>query len=235
MFFEIEGPALTTKVIRMLDERAIQEFEIPGILLMENAGLWAAFTALEILEWDLSKKVVVFCGKGNNGGDGFVLARHLHNRGVHVEVCLLGKAEEVRKGSDAEVNLRILRHMNMPFYEVVPPLDWGEFYDQFTDFSLAVDALLGTGLSGKVRSPYEEAISVLNAFPFPRLAIDIPSGLDGDTGKVLGCAVRADYTVTFGAKKVGFYREEGPEYVGEVILVDISWPREIIPKLEGLG
>ncbi|RME03851.1 MAG: NAD(P)H-hydrate epimerase [Planctomycetota bacterium] len=248
MFWRIEGPVLTRNAIRMLDRRAMEEFGISGLVLMENAGLWSAYTALEMLDWDFSKKVVVFCGKGNNGGDGFVLARHLYNRGIQVDVCLAEGRQRVVSESDAGVNLAILEKMGVTLHELGEEGDYSGWFDCFSDYSLVVDALLGTGFQGEVRSPYRELISLINAFPFSKLAIDIPSGLDADTGEVgwerdwqageerptrkeFGLAVRADITVTFGAKKVGFYKNDGPQYVGEVVLVDIGLPRQIIPDL----
>jgi len=217
--------SVTREQMRRLDELAIRDFAIPGLLLMENAGRGAAEQAGMIRQG--SEPVMILCGKGNNGGDGFVIARHLHNRRVPVEVYFVGNPDAIVAQSDAGINREILLRMGIP----VRPID--SLADCGTACSLIVDALLGTGLSGDVRSPVAGIIEQVNRRSSPVLAVDIPSGLDCNTGEVLGVAVRADRTVTFGLPKQGFHLAAGPAHTGEVVVVEISLPRELIEQEVG--
>ncbi len=182
--------------MRRLDEVAIREFAIPGILLMENAGRGAALAALGMRRSE--GPVVILCGKGNNGGDGFVIARHLHNHGVPVRVYFVGDLGSVGVDSDPGVNLEILRRMGIAVLPLVSLEVLEAARESWREPSLIVDALLGTGISGPVRSPIAEMIGALNGWGHAVLAVDTPSGLDCDTGEVLGVAVRATRTITFG-------------------------------------
>ncbi|MBI4615984.1 MAG: NAD(P)H-hydrate epimerase [Planctomycetes bacterium] len=215
----------TSDEMRRLDRMASEEYGIPSLLLMENAGRGAAEAILPLVL--PGSPVVVLAGKGNNGGDGFVIARHLHNRGLDVRVVLVARARDVEPVSDPGVNLEILRRMRIPFSEWTggspAPLDLA-----LAGAGLVVDALLGTGLSGEVRSPYREAILAVNHAGKPVVAVDVPSGLDADTGRVLGVAVRAVKTCTFGLSKRGFGLADGPAHCGEVVVIDISLPRELL-------
>lgn len=222
--------------MKELDRIAIEEYGIPGVVLMENAGMRAADSALRMLYGTSAhsldkKKVVVFCGKGNNGGDGFVVARHLINKGVGCNVYLTAAKADVR--SDARVNLNILLKMGRPVEEITgidsgPEEVKSKISRICSEADLIIDALLGTGISGRVTGPYETAIDLINNSRSPVLAIDTPSGLDVDSGNILGVCVRASRTVTFGLAKKGFYLNTGPEYTGELIIADISLPRDII-------
>ncbi len=207
----------TSDHMRRLDRLAESEYGIPTLLLMENAGRGAA-DAIESLLEGRDRPVAVVCGKGNNGGDGFVIARHLHNRGYPVVVHLVAEASAISPASDAGVNLSILAKMRVP----ILPLPIAP------DAQLVVDALLGTGLSGPVRPPFDAAIRAVNAHGAPVAAVDVPSGLDADDGRVLGVAVRAVLTATFGLVKRGLTTGEGPAHAGRVVLVDISIPRELL-------
>ncbi len=215
----------TCAEIRSLDERAEREFAIPTLLLMENAGRGATDALAPFLE--PGGVPVVVCGKGNNGGDGFVIARHLHNRGFSPRVFLLASRGSIDPATDPGVNLEILARMGVPVVEIdledLPVLETA-----LGGADLVIDALLGTGLAGSVRSPYAETIRAINRSGRPIVAVDTPSGLDADRGEVLGEAVQASRTVTFGLPKVGFERGEGPRYCGEVVLVDISIPRQLL-------
>jgi NAD(P)H-hydrate epimerase len=215
--------------MRELDRRAVEEFGIPSLLLMENAGRGAADVAVEMAR-PQDGGVLVFCGRGNNGGDGFVLARHLANRGYAVTCYYAGRTAEVAPGSDSGINLGIVRRMGIRVLEHAVEADRERMARDIAWASLLVDALLGTGLQGEVREPYSTLISFLNARRAPILAIDIPSGLDCDTGAILGKAVRARRTVTFGAPKIGFSRGQGPEVTGPVTVVDISIPRKLLEE-----
>ena len=210
----------TREEIRGLDRVAIDDYGMPGVILMENAGRGATECALEMVAGLEAPRVAVVCGRGNNGGDGFVIARHLHNRGVGVTVHLLAPRDKI--GGDALINLQIIEKM---------PLDIRQTAAEKLDFSasdLIVDAMLGTGLAGEVREPFLSAIRAVNAAGKPVLAVDIPSGLDANTGEVLGDCVRADRTATFALPKIGFTRNRGPEMTGGVTVVDIGVPKEIL-------
>jgi NAD(P)H-hydrate epimerase len=217
-----------TEEVRGLDRRAIEEYGMPGVILMENAGAGAARIALEMLGRE-GGRVLILCGRGNNGGDGYVIGRHLHNSGVEVEFWLATTVEKVDPTSDAGINLRIIQKMGLPVREItdtasVPDIAAG-------GYALLVDALLGTGLSGEVREPMRTLIERINASGVPVLAVDCPSGLDTDGGRVLGVAVKATRTATFAAAKKGFFVNNGPERVGKFDVVDIGIPRELLTAL----
>ena len=210
----------TREQIREVDRVAIEDYGMPGVILMENAGRGAVDIALEMLGGKEDAHVAIVCGRGNNGGDGFVIARHLHNRGVSVTVFLLAPREKI--GGDALINLQIAERMGLDVRQAGPAeLD-------LAGCDLIIDAMLGTGLAGEVREPFLAAIKAVNAAGRPVLAVDIPSGLDANTGEVLGDCVRATRTATFALPKVGFMRAAGPEMTGDVIVVDIGVPREIL-------
>jgi NAD(P)H-hydrate epimerase len=198
---------------------------------MENAGRGAAEVAAAMLGDPAGRKVVVFCGKGNNGGDGFVVGRHLHNRGAKVEFILACRPEEIGRRSDAGINLGIVEKMRLHLHVAAGAPGALEAVALEKSADLLVDALLGTGLAGDVRDPYLDLIRLLNAADKPILAIDIPSGLDADTGRVLRAAVRAARTATFVLPKTGFDLAEGPAHTGLVTVVDIGVPKELVDSI----
>jgi NAD(P)H-hydrate epimerase len=205
---------LTREQVRAFDRRAIDEFGIPSLVLMENAGRGGVdvLTSLGVVG-----PVVVCCGKGNNGGDGLVIARHLANRGVTVEILLFGRPEEL--SPDAAAQWRIVRQMRLPA-RVLPD---GSFADgELADADWVVDALFGTGLSGALRPPLDRVVRRISAGPGRIFAVDIPSGLDANTGEPLGECVRAHHTVTFVAPKVGFQNPAAAPYLGRVHVADIG-------------
>jgi len=217
--------------IRELDRRAMEDYGIPGAVLMENAGRGAAAIAAEMLGNAAKKRVAIFCGKGNNGGDGFVIARHLHNRGARVEAVVAFPLEEVSPETDAGVNIEIVRHMGI---HPTPALDDAGrtlAAAHAKQAGLIVDALLGTGLSGEVREPYLSLIRLVNAEDKPVLSVDVPSGLDANTGNVLRAAVRATCTATFVLPKHGFRLGEGPAHAGDVRVVDIGVPVDLVDEI----
>jgi len=220
-------PYLTREQIRELDRRSIAEYNIPGILLMENAGAGAAEIICRLIRHG---PVIIFCGKGNNGGDGFVVARHLHNRGIPVSVCLIGSFSSVAPQTEAGINLAILKHTKIPICEIAnssDSFDIAQISPQ-TPPELIVDAVFGTGLNSTVQEPFASIFEQLNAWHYPIVALDIPSGLDANTGEILGSAINATLTITFGFPKIGFLRKQGPECTGIVRVVDISIPKELI-------
>ena len=163
--------------IRELDRIAMEDYGMPGVVLMEHAGAGAVECAFEMLGDVRNARVAVVCGRGNNGGDGYVVARLLHNKGVGVVVHLVAERDKI--GGDALVNLRIIEKMKLH----IRAAESGGL--DFSAVDLVVDAMLGTGLAGAVREPFLSAIKAVNAAGTPVLAIDIPSGLDANTGEVL--------------------------------------------------
>jgi len=221
--------AVTRQQARRIDAVAMEHYGVPGLLLMENAGRECARVAVEMLGEPAGKRVVVLCGNGNNGGDGFVIARHLTNAGADVRVALLADAEKLlARQDDAATNLAILLKSAVPVHEVVLKK---EVAAAVKGADLIVDALLGTGLHTKVRPPMPSTIEVVNNAAIPVLAVDVPSGLDCDTGEPLGLAVSAERTVTFVFTKTGFLQPNAAPYTGSVTVVPIGVPRIALEHL----
>jgi len=228
---EKENPAdlvLGREEVRACDRVAIERYEISGLVLMENAGLGAAQYILSLMENPSDSRVCIVAGTGNNGGDGFVVARHIINAGVAVEVILCGSPERI--GGDARSNLRIIEHLDIPIHQI-DQMGRAKFSDMLRQSDLLVDAMLGTGTAGPARQPFRTAIETINQANKKVIALDIPSGLDCDTGEPLEVAVRADYTITFAAMKKGFQNSRAAEYTGRVKVVSIGiktdWLREL--------
>jgi NAD(P)H-hydrate epimerase len=170
----------------------------------------------------------VLCGPGNNGGDGLALARHLFNRALPVTVHLIEPRSRIDPASDAGTNLRILERMGLDIREPGPGRGPEAVIEEAVRAGVLIDALLGTGLTRPLRSPYREWVEAMNRSSRPIVAIDIPTGLDADTGEVLGAAARAGHTFTLAAPKLGFTRGAGPLHVGKVHVVEISIPRQVL-------
>jgi NAD(P)H-hydrate epimerase len=218
---------LTREQVRELDRRAIEEYGVPGVVLMENAGRGAAEVLMRLNPE--RRLILICCGAGNNGGDGFVIARHLDNRGYRVKVWLA--ADTSKLSADAEVNYQIVARSRIEFWACPPPALERPLSDVLTFHDgWIVDALFGTGLTGPVRDPYDRVIAAINAARSPVLAVDIPSGLDCDTGEPLGPTVRATHTVTFVAPKAGFANPKAREWLGEVHVADIGAPRALLEQ-----
>ena len=212
---------VTASMMRELDRRAIQDLGIPSLVLMENAGR----TTYRILRRefpDLQGEVAVLAGPGNNGGDGFVVARYLANAGLPVAVFLLGPRDRVSR--DGRVNLEILAHLGVAVAEVLTEADLNPALHRLAKAGLIVDALLGTGLNSPVQGLMAALIEGVNHLRAPVLAVDIPTGLSADTGKVLGVALRAEVTVTYGWPKLGQVLPPGRDYVGRLWQADIGIP-----------
>jgi NAD(P)H-hydrate epimerase len=201
----------------------MEEFGIPGIILMENAGRGVAEV---ILKLRLPGPVHLLCGKGNNGGDGYVIARHLDAAGVAVVVHRC--CEEADITGDALVHYQIVKKCGLPMAAYQSP---SVLADILLLAGTIVDALLGTGLTGTVRSPYAEIIQTMRRSGKPLLAVDLPSGMDADTGVPLGECVVANHTVTFVAPKAGFAHREAHLYTGKVHVVQIGLPGSMTLKL----
>jgi len=209
--------------VRAVDAWAIERVGVPGVVLMENAGRSCAELIREKLAGVAEPRVCIFCGTGNNGGDGYVIARHLLNAGFSVKVVLYGQREKLR--GDARTNHGILErlgHVVQPFDAVAGDLD-SQVRSLAGDADMVVDALFGTGLQGELHEPYRSLIDSINALGRPILAVDIPSGLDCDTGKPLGTAIKATYTVTFVAVKKGFVAcPDAAKHLGELYIASIG-------------
>jgi NAD(P)H-hydrate epimerase len=219
---------LTRAEARELDRRAIEEYGVPGVVLMENAGRGMA----ELLRTlGVKGNVVVCCGKGNNGGDGYVIARHLDNAGVAVRVLMFARPEEL--AGDAAVMYRIVARAGPNVEVFAPEVEEDKLRRALTDAEWVVDGLFGTGLASAVRAPFDRVIAAINACPARVFAIDIPSGLDCDTGLPLGVAVRAHHTATVVAPKAGFAAEAAKAHLGQVHVIDMGAPRRLIEKPVG--
>ena len=216
----------TAEQMQELDRKAIETYRIPGIVLMENAGRGATEVISNAFPDLPNMKIAIVAGKGNNGGDGFVIARCLMNRGMSVKIYLLADPKVLR--GDAEINFQIFQRMKGEVIPVPSSKDYQKVKKELEKFDLLIDAIFGTGLDAEVRGYYREVIDHINTLQKPIIAIDIPSGLDANTGKPLGTAIRASLTVTFALPKVGHLTPPGPDYVGEVKLVDIGYPRKLV-------
>ncbi len=216
-------PLVTSTEMAAIDRRAIQEMGVPGVCLMENAGVGVVRAMRERYGEMRGRRVGVLAGKGNNGGDGFVIARHLQNLGALVKVYCLFDPEAVR--GDARVHLDIVREMDIPLHVLPDEAAVREAADEWARIELWVDGVFGTGLSSAPRGHVAAALSALSRGAAPVTAIDVPSGMDADTGRCPGDAVRADLTVTFGFPKRGHVLHPGPRWTGEVVVADIGLPR----------
>jgi len=214
---------LSRAEVHEIDRRAIEELGLPGIVLMENAGRGAAEL---LLQRTVTGPVVVCAGKGNNGGDGFVIARHLENHQCPVRVLLFADPDQLR--GDAAVNYHVLAAAGTPITLIETPPEPARLDDLLRNADWIVDALLGTGMRGQVREPYATVIDRINAADSQMLAVDLPSGMDCDSGRPLGCCVRADLTATFVARKLGFDAPAAAAWLGEVHVIDIGVPRGML-------
>jgi len=237
--------ALSRDEVRELDRRAIEEFGVLGIDLMENAGRGCADLLMRLNSG--KKPVVILCGPGNNGGDGFVIARQLLSQGWPVHVCVFSQLGMIASGDsvaadpklshDATKNYVLLRRIASP--RLVSPRFWNadkrvreQLFKEIDSADWIVDALFGTGLCRPLGTPYDEVVARVNASQHPVLAVDIPSGLDCDTGAPLGPTIRATHTATFVALKKGFLNPASREWTGEVHVVDIGAPRILIEEYQ---
>ncbi len=213
---------MTRDEVRSFDAWAINELGIPGLVLMENAGRSCAELIKEKLADDAKPKVCIFCGTGNNGGDGYVIARHLLNSDFKVAVVLCGEISKVK--GDAKTNLDILQKLGQSIEQLdLDKIDVEQAVkDLSADADMLVDALFGTGLQGLLGEKYQRLINAINNTGIEILAVDIPSGLDCDTGQPLGAAVRAAYTVTFVAVKSGFKNTDALKYTGRIFIASIG-------------
>lgn len=218
---ELHPESMTREEMREADRRAIEEFGIPSIVLMENAALAVVREVADAASF------TVVCAPGNNGGDGLAVARHLLIRGRRVEAFLVGNPD--RGSADFRTNLGILRRLSP---DAPLPLDESSLerlVRSLRECEICVDALFGTGLARPIEGLYRRVVEAMGASAAHVVAVDLPSGIDADTGKVLGAAVRANRTVTFHRMKRGL--ELAPEYAGTVTVAPIGIPGPEIPCL----
>jgi NAD(P)H-hydrate epimerase len=217
---------LTREQVREIDRRAIADYGMTGLVLMENAGRGCADV---LCRQGINGPVVLCCGKGNNGGDGFVIARHLDLRGYDVRVLLFCVPAEL--AGDAAANYMTIALAGLPIFRC-PAGDPQRWLDErLADADWIVDSLLGTGARGEPRPPLDVVLHQLNAHAAKKLAVDLPSGLDCDTGRPAASTFRADHTCTFVAAKVGFREAEAKPFLGVVHVIDIGVPRKLLNEL----
>jgi NAD(P)H-hydrate epimerase len=221
---------LSRAEVREVDRRAIEEYGMSGLVLMENAGR-GCVDALRQL--GCQGPAVVVCGKGNNAGDGFVIARHLDLLDIPVKVVLLGPSRELR--GDAAANYCILSRSQFEILEFSQRFEPELFQKALAGAEWIVDALLGTGATGPPRPPLDAAIRLMNASPAKRLAVDLPSGLDCDTGAAADPTFQADHTCTFVAEKIGFFNPRARRWLGQIHVVDIGVPARLLFEIAAAG
>lgn len=211
--------------IRALDSYCINELKIPSIVLMENAAL----KVLKNIDCDIYNKIIIICGKGNNGGDALAVGRHLIAMGKNVEFVILGDG---RGTIDYNINYDIIEKMNCSISNIRQERELCILNQIIDTHSLIIDGIFGTGLNREVSGIFKSVIELVNKFDNEVISIDIPSGLQSDTGEVLGAAIRANKTITFAMYKRGFFNYDALSYVGEVRLEEIGMPKIAIDKFD---
>ena len=211
---------MSKKQVRSVDSWAINDLGIPGVVLMENAGRGVSQLIESIIGTQAAVGIV--CGAGNNGGDGYVIARHLLNSGYNVRVMILSDKDKIK--GDAGINLSVLEKITNDISYCLPndPSTLGKISEFLHGCDILVDAIFGTGLQGQLRPGFETVIESLNQSKVQILAVDIPSGLDCDSGQPLGASIRARWTATFVANKLGFLYPDSKKYTGQVYVVPIG-------------
>ena len=222
---------LNTQQMREADRRTIDEIGLPSIVLMENAGRQAV-AAMEAAFDDLATShVAVLCGRGNNGGDGFVVARTLAQRGIEATVFLLGSVADVR--GDARTNLEVLGRIGLTVVEIIDAQDWELHFSEVSECELIVDAIVGTGFHGSLSGLLETVVADVNGLGVPVVAIDLPTGVSADTHEVEGGAIEASMTVTLAAPKIPLVLPPADSFGGDLVIADIGIPPPVIDELEG--
>jgi hydroxyethylthiazole kinase-like uncharacterized protein yjeF len=222
---------LTAAQMREADRYTIDEIGIPSLVLMENAGRQVVAAIESTYESKLDGRVAVLCGRGNNGGDGFVVARTLLQHGIETSVFVIGALADVR--GDARTNLDILGRLGVTVVEIADEQSWELHFSEISQCSIIVDAIFGTGLKTAVAGMMETVIADVNASEIPIVAVDLPSGLSADTPHLIGDCIDASLTVTLAAPKLPLVLPPGEAYAGDVVIADIGIPYEVIEGLEG--
>lgn len=239
---------LSVKEICHLDRLASKKYGIPSLILMENAGRTVAEETLKLLNRLTAHPLVaIFCGGGNNGGDGFVAARYLLNKGANIRLCLLKKPTEI--SPDASTNLNILKHLRLR-PKIIFDRNLKFLSKELRSADIIIDAIFGTGLKSEVTGIHAKVIEMINQSNKPVISVDIPSGLDADTGLPLPCTalvqglgeprkdfsargkcIKAKITVTMGYPKRGFLNPKAKKFIGKVVVADIGYPRRIFREI----
>lgn len=219
---------LSVKKIQKLDEDTIKKYGVPSLILMENAGRTISNEIRRLLKSRIQKSACVVCGIGNNAGDGFVAARHLLDAGFDVSIYVAGSAKKLKV--DAKKNYQILKNLKYSIKEVknFSAAD----INTIKGADVVVDAIFGVGLNRKIIEPFKSIIETLNHEANRIISVDIPSGLDGTTGKTFGACIRANRTVSFTVAKKGFFVNDGPAHTGKVIVRDIGIPKKLIDRIK---
>lgn len=216
---------VTANEMKKMDRSTIESFGLPGRILMENAGRGATHFFLEHFKDAVNKKIGVIAGRGNNGGDGFVIARYLAQKGINVTVYLLSERQKV--SGDAAANLILLSPLKIPVIEMPDAETFSAHKTAMRHDAIWIDAILGTGLRSEVKGFFRDVIDFINQTNKPVFAVDIPSGLNSDTGRPCGSCVRADATATFAFAKTGHFLFPGADYTGNLKIIDIGIPPHI--------
>jgi ADP-dependent NAD(P)H-hydrate dehydratase / NAD(P)H-hydrate epimerase len=222
---------LNAEQMREADRRTIEDVGIPSLVLMENAGRQVVAALEASFSEALHGRVAVLCGRGSNGGDGFVVARTLTQRGVDVLVLLLGSVAEVR--GDARVNLDVLGRIGLTVVEVTDAQAWELHFSEVSRCDLIVDAIFGTGFRGPIEGMLETVVADVNGSGIPVVAVDLPSGLSADTHEPPGDSIEASLTVTLAAPKVPLVLPPAERRAGDLVIADIGIPSAVIDELEG--
>ena len=222
---------LNTAQMREADRRTIHEIGIPSIVLMENAGRQAV-AAMEAAFDDLTtSRVAVLCGRGNNGGDGFVVARTLIQRGVESSVFLIGSVTDVQ--GDARTNIEVLGRIGLTVVEITNAQEWELHFSEISECDVIVDAMLGTGFHGELTGLFQTVVADVNALGVPVVAIDLPTGVSADSAELEGEAIEASMTVTLAAPKIPLVFPPADTHAGDLVIADIGIPYPVIDELDG--
>jgi len=224
----------TAQRIKEIDEIAISKYRIPSLILMENAGRGIADKVFECIRSKVYSRikpiVVIFCGKGNNGGDGMVCARYLFNRGVDVRTYIIGGNSSLK--GDPAIHHRILQKMGIPINSLSCKRDLKKAFARKRP-AVIVDAIFGVGFKGESKGIYKTVIEYINSAGTYTVSVDVPSGLNATTGMAIGPCINADETVTMALPKIGFYKNDGPRHTGKITVIDIGWPRQLTKDKQG--
>jgi NAD(P)H-hydrate epimerase len=222
-FRKMKLPPLSRQQVRQVDQIAIEEYGVPGVVLMENAGRGAAAIINRVAE---SGPIAILCGSGNNAGDGYVIARHLQL--AEREVRIISIVDLRALHGDARINAEIAEKSNI---DIRLAVDRQQIEESLADATTVVDGLLGTGARGPLRGMFAVAVAAANDCPALRIALDIPTGLDCDSGEISEPTFRADHTITFVAAKLGFGRGDSAPYIGTIHVVGIGAPKKLMDDL----
>jgi len=211
--------------MKNIDKMASENIGIPSIVLMENAAICVVNECINYLKDKANKKTIVFCGKGNNGGDGFAIARHLYLKGIDVTIVFIG--DEINASNDCRININIIKSLNINIIRLKNENDLRIAISQLNLSELTVDAILGTGINSDLSGIYKSAVKAINSNSKYIISVDCPTGISSDTGEIKAAAVKANKTVTFFLPKLGLILYNGCEYTGELVVADISIPKSL--------